>query len=312
MEAVKRSSRTGLIALALAGLVLVVAIAFAAFRSVGPDKSAEPAVAAAMPGQPDTVTTLQERARAEPGNADTWLQLGRAQADLGHYKDAADAYAQGARLAPNRADLWSAFGEASVMASPDDPMPHEALAAFRKAVAIDPKDPRARYFIAVARDLGGDHAGAITDLLTLLQDTPPGAPWEQDLRRTIEQIGKINKIDVAQRLAAVKQPGGHPLLPDASTATAAIPGPSPEQMQAASALPPSQQNAMIENMVGSLEARLKANPSNVDGWVMLMRSRMTLGQTAKAAAARKAALAANPGAKAMIDAEAKMLGVPVE
>ncbi|MFX7549094.1 hypothetical protein ABTJ50_22380, partial [Acinetobacter baumannii] len=77
------------------------------------------------------------------------------------------------------------------------------LNAFRRAVAIDPKDPRARYFLAVARDLKGEHRGAIDDWLALLKDTPPGAPWEADLRRTIEQVGKINHIDVAQQLSAI-------------------------------------------------------------------------------------------------------------
>jgi cytochrome c-type biogenesis protein CcmH len=67
---------------------------------------------------------------------------------------------------------------------------------------------------------------------------------------------------------------------------------------------------MIEGMVNGLEAKLKANPGNVDGWIMLMRSRMTLGETAKAVAARDTALAANPGAAGRIKGAAVTLGVP--
>ncbi|GAA0326518.1 hypothetical protein GCM10009087_41040 [Sphingomonas oligophenolica] len=310
MERAKHSSRAGLIVLVLAALVLVVSVSVAALRGTKSEKSAISSSAAPAPDQPATIATLQERTRTEPNNAEAWLRLGQAQADAGDYKAAADAYDRGTRLAPRRADLWSAYGEARVLASTGDPMPPQALAAFRKAVAIDPKDPRARYFIAVARDLSGDHEGAISDWLALLHETPPGAPWERDLRRTIEQVGKINKIDVAARLAAVTQPAAHALMPDGSTAAAAIPGPSPEQMRAASALPPDQQDAMIQGMVGKLEAKLRADPSDVEGWIMLMRSRMTLGETAKAMAARKAAIAANPGAKARIEAEAGTLGVP--
>ena len=301
-----------MIVLVLAALALVVSVSVAALRGAKSEKSAMSSDSAPAPEQPATIASLQERTRADPNNADAWLRLGQAEADTGDYKAAADAYDHGTKLAPARADLWSAYGEARVMANPDDPMPPEALAAFRKAVAIDPKDPRARYFVAVARDLTGDHEGAIGDWLALLHETPPGAPWERDLRRTIEQVGKITHIDVAARLAAVTQPAAHPLIPDGSTAAAAIPGPSPEQMRAASALPPDQQDAMIQGMVGKLEARLQANPSDVEGWIMLMRSRMTLGETAKAVAARKAAIAANPGAKARIEAEAATLGVPAE
>jgi cytochrome c-type biogenesis protein CcmH len=80
-------------------------------------------------------------------------------------------------------------------------------------------------------------------------------------------------------------------------------------MRAAATLPPHQQDAMVQTMVASLEAKLAANPGNVDGWIMLMRSRMTLGEAAKASAALKAAVAANPGEAARLQAEAAALGV---
>src|SRR3546814_5738329 len=65
----------------------------------------------------------------------------------------------------------------------------------------DLKEPRARYFLAVKKDLAGEHRGAIDDWFALLADTPQGAPWEPDLRRTIEQVGAIHKIEVKSRLA---------------------------------------------------------------------------------------------------------------
>src|SRR3546814_13735751 len=83
-------------------------------------------------------------------------------------------------------------------------MPPAALEAFEKAIAVDPREPRARYFLAVKKDLAGDHKGAIDDWFALLADTPQGAPWEPDLRRTIEQVGAIHKIAVADRLARTR------------------------------------------------------------------------------------------------------------
>ncbi|MFA6114926.1 MAG: tetratricopeptide repeat protein [Sphingomonas sp.] len=309
MEPAKQKSRTGLILLVFAGLILVAAVSWAAFRGADSEKNTASPAASPLPGQPANLATIEERTRAEPGNPDAWLALGQAQFDAGRFAEAARAYERGTAFAGGRADIWSALGEARVMASADSPMPAAALADFRKAAAIDPKDPRARYFLAVARDLAGDHRGAIGDWFALLQDTPPGAPWEQDLRRTIEQVGKINTIEVAERLAAVKQPAPHPLVPGGSTATAPIPGPNAEQMRTAAALPPHEQDAMVQNMVAGLEAKLQANPGNVDGWIMLMRSRMTLGESARASAALKAAVAANPGDTARLRAEAAALGV---
>lgn len=51
------------------------------------------------------------------------------------------------------------------------------------------------------------------------------------------------------------------------------------------ALPPEQQAAAIENMVSKLAARLKADPSDADGWRMLARSNSVLGRIEETAAA---------------------------
>jgi cytochrome c-type biogenesis protein CcmH len=74
-------------------------------------------------------------------------------------------------------------------------------------------------------------------------------------------------------------------------------------------LKPSDQRQMAEGMVAQLEARLQTEPRNLDGWVMLIRSRMTLGEPAKAKAALEAAVKANPGAAAQLREQASALGV---
>jgi cytochrome c-type biogenesis protein CcmH len=256
-------------------------------------------------GSADPLAALEADAKANPDNAAGWQRLGFAYFDAGRYADAARAYGKATEAAPRNAVLWSSLGEALVMASEDNPMPTRALVAFRKAAELDPKDPRARYFLAVSRDLQGNHKGAIDDWLALLADTPPGAPWEADLKRTIEQVGKINDIEVASRMAAItqKQPTAtHP-------AFGAIPGPSKEQLAAAGSIPPGEQRAMAEGMVARLESKLASDPKNVDGWIMLMRSRKTLGQDAAATKALEQAVAANPSRKAELEQAAGQLGV---
>lgn len=296
------TNRTILIA---AFVLLAAAVGYAIWRDSTPS-AADPAPQAAAPS--DQLAALEARTRSEPDSAEAWTALGAARFDLGDFKGAATAYEKGVAIAPESAGLWSALGEARVMASDRDPMPANALEAFQKAIALDAKDPRARYFMAVKKDIGGDHKGALDDWFALLADTPQGAPWEADLRRTIEQVGQIHKIDVAARLAATK---ARALTADEMPVAArAIPGPSRSEMEAASQLPKGQQDAMIEGMVSGLEAKLKADPTNVDRWIMLMRSRMTLGETAKAAQALKDGIAANPGAAGRLKAQAQLLGVP--
>ena len=297
-------SRTNLAILALAAAALAGAIGY----SQWPDGDAPTPAAMPNTAPGDSLSALEAAARANPDSVDAWQALGAAMFDLNRFADAAAAFEKAANLAPRTAVLWSALGEARLMASESDPMPPAALAAFRKAATIDPKDPRTRYFLAVKRDIDGDHAGAINDWFALLADTPAGAPWEADLRRTIEQVGQIHKIEVASRLVATKPRAL--TAAELPVAARAIPGPSRADMEAASQLPKGQQDAMINSMVAGLEDKLKANPANVDGWIMLMRSRMTLGESAKASVALKSAIAANPGAAARLRAQAELLGVP--
>lgn len=300
--------RAGVLAL---GVALAAVVAALAWRGSSGDAAPTPDVHASE--EAGSIAALEARVAANPDDGTAWQALGFARYAEHRYDAAAQAYARAAALDPSNAVLFSALGEARVMASARDPMPPAALDAFRTALARDPKDPRARYFLAVKRDLDGEHAGAVADWLALLRDTPPGAPWEGDLKRTISQVGKINAIDTAPRIAAAEaaQKAAFPeaMAAPALTAGQGIPGPSQEQLQAASGMTPGQQREMAEGMVASLEAKLRANPSNVDGWVMLMRSRQTLGQTERARKALADAKAANPSAAARLDAEAGVLGL---
>ncbi|MFN7028435.1 MAG: hypothetical protein ACK4PC_03625 [Sphingopyxis sp.] len=306
-EAAKRGmTGTNRAILIAAFILLAAAIGYAIWRDRAPAAADLAAQTSATPS--DQLAALEARTRSEPSSAEAWTALGAARFDLSLFAGAAAAYEKATALSPESAGLWSALGEARVMGSDSDPMPAAALAAFDKAIALDARDPRARYFLAVKKDIGGDHRGAINDWFALLADTPQGAPWEADLRRTIEQVGAIHKIDVASRLASTQ---ARPLTADEMPVAArAIPGPSRSDMEAASQLPKGQQDQMIQGMVDGLETKLKANPADVDRWIMLMRSRMTLGETAKAAQALKDGIAANPAAAGRLKAQAQLLGVP--
>lgn len=293
------TSFVGRIALIVAGLAAAFAVGFAISRNQDGDPPSVDAVA-----EVQTIASLEQRAAANPQDAKAWQDLGLAYFGESRFTDAARAYEKAIAIDPGDALTWSALGEARVMASERDPMPGPALDAFRRAIALDAKDPRARYFLAVKRDLDGDHAGAVADWLALLAETPEGAPWREDLVRTIEQVGKINKLDVAGRLAAAGAKS--PKLPAAARA---IPGPSAQDLATASQIPPGEQRKMAEDMVARLENRLKTDPANVDGWLMLIRSRATLDQADKAARAVKDAVAANPASAGEIRRQAAALGV---
>ena len=248
------------------------------------------------------VSRAQRGADTSSPAAKDWRVVGWAYAQSGDAAASAGAYRKATEIEPGNAENWSSFGE-SLQTGSTNVVP-EAEAAFRKALALDASDPRARYFLAVEKDLKGDHKGAVDDWLALLKDTPPGAPWEADLRRTIAQTAQRNNIQVAGRM---------PPPASGTPATAGIPGPTPEQLAAASSIPPSQQDEMVQGMVARLAARLKANPKDADGWIRLIRSRMVLGQKDQARDALKDGLAAFAGdsaAQARLNSAAAELGVP--
>lgn len=295
----------------LGGAVLLAAgsIGYNIYESSG---DAPPAAAA---GAPPSIEQLRAAAEGSTDDAGPWGDLAYAYFQQGEFAEAAAAYRRAVAIAPDNAVLWSVLGESLVLASSRDPLPPEALAAFEKALTLDADDPRARYFMAVKLDIAKDHDGAIAAWLDLLADSPQGAPWEADLVRTIQQVGQINQIDVSARLAKVQANRTPPLLAPGSgsvagaAASPSLRGPSAADVAAASTMPPGEQRTMIEGMVAQLEGRLQGEPKNLDGWVMLIRSRMTLGEPAKAKAALEAAVKANPGSAAELRAQAAGLGV---
>jgi hypothetical protein len=132
------------IILIVAGLIALVSAAIAISRTWGGDSGDSPA-------------------------AKDWRVVGWAYAESGNAAEAASAYRKAAAIEPDNAENWSSLGEALQSASRS--VVPEAAAAFRKALELDPRDPRARYFLAVQKDLGGDPKGAVEDWLALLKDT---------------------------------------------------------------------------------------------------------------------------------------------
>lgn len=248
---------------------------------------------------------LEAQLQREPGNPEGWRMLGWSYLQTGRNAEAAEAYGKAAALEPGNADYLSAQGEATVLAA-DGQVTPAAQAIFRRTLAAAPDDPRARYYLAVAKDQAGDRDGAMNDWIALLRSAPPDAPWAGEVRGFVERIAAERGIDISRR------------LPAAPAAVAEAPmaprGPTAEQMAQAQSMAPGDRQAMIEGMVAGLAERLKANPRDRAGWERLLRARMVLGQSQQAAAdyrAARAALSASPGEQQALRDTAVQLGVPV-
>ncbi|RVT94501.1 tetratricopeptide repeat protein [Sphingomonas crocodyli] len=315
----------GRVALLLAALIAVVAVGITQYRkykSADPETSTDSSAPAGPVADVATmIASLEKRLQSNPNDAEGWNMLGWSYYSTGRYADSAAAYRHAIDIDPKNATYWSALGEVEVLSGPGGITP-KATEAFGKALAIDPKDFRARYFMGVKKDQDGKHQEAIDDWIALVQEAPAGAPWEDAVRDLIDKASKEHKIDVAGRVPPKRVApmadvgggmGGMPVTGSgAQVATDGIPGPSAGDMQAAAGMTTGQQNEMIAGMVGRLAARLKANPKDGDGWIRLMRARMVLNDPAaarQALADGKAAFAGDKAELARLDEAAKALGV---
>ncbi|MGZ8349334.1 MAG: TPR domain-containing protein [Allosphingosinicella sp.] len=299
------------IVLGLAGFLALGAVVIAATRS---DDTADPApagnVQAAAPGQQpgtidDVVASLNPQLREDPDNHSNWFLLGMAYRGSERFAEAERAFRRAMELAPRNADYTAHVAEALLLQGADTPPP-EAEQLFRRALELQPGNPQARYYLATLKDLRGDHRSAVDELVALLREAPPGAVWEPQVREAVTRIAQGNDIDLTGRLPPPRPAPG-------STATAGIPGPTREQMESARAIPPSQQNEMVQGMVEGLANRLRQNPRDADGWIRLMRSRMVLQEPDAAREALRSGLTAfadDAATQARLRTAAQELGVP--
>jgi cytochrome c-type biogenesis protein CcmH len=265
------------------------------------------------------VGVLETKVAGDAQNPEGWRMLGWAYFQTERFADAATAYGKAVALRPDGEGYQSAYGEALTLAADGNVTP-AARAAFDKAVARDGNDARARYFVGVAKQQGGDAKGAVEDWLALLADSTGDAPWVPQLRSMITAAGREAGIDVAARLAAIKPlaSGGAAVAPPPMpglagvAAGAAEPGPSADQVAGAAGMAPADRQAMIATMVDGLAKRLAANPKDEAGWIRLMRSRQVLGDLAAANTAKADALRAfadDAAATARIKAAAGEMGL---
>jgi cytochrome c-type biogenesis protein CcmH len=310
----KRGISSATVALGAAAILAVAAVGIAIFR---PDDRTEPTIgnSTAPPGQApsidDAIATLQQEVRRDPDDHEKWFLLAMAQREVGRFAEAEHAFRRAMQLDPQDPKYHTYLGEAMLLQGGRDPPAEtreEAERLFRRALELQPGNAAARFYLATLKDLRGDHRTAVNELLQLLREAPADAPWEGQVREAVTAIAARRQIDISGRLPPPRQPAA-----PTGTATAAIPGPTREQMEAARAIPPGEQDAMVRAMVDRLANRLRQNPRDADGWIRLMRSRMVLGDSNAAREALHSGLAAFPDdatTQQRLRTAASELGVP--
>jgi cytochrome c-type biogenesis protein CcmH len=227
------------------------------------------------------VKQVEAHLASNPNDGAGWEVVAPVYMRLGRFDDAAEAWRKTIALKGDSAERESALGEALV-ATANGVVSDEALAAFQKAVAADPHEPKASYFIGLADEQAGRREAAVAKWRALLDSAPPDAPWAGFVRESLARAG------------AEPNP--------AATVSGNAGGGANE----------AQRTDMVRGMVQRLADRLHTGGGSVDEWLRLVQAYIVLGDRDKAkdaAADAKRALSEHPDEIKRIDDLTKVLGL---
>jgi cytochrome c-type biogenesis protein CcmH len=209
------------------------------------------------------IAKVEAHLERNPNDARGWEVLAPVYLRLGRFDDAVKARRNALHLGGETAQRQADLGEALVAAA-NGIVTVEAKQAFDRAVALDPADPKSRFYVGLAAQQDGDTAKAAGIWQALLKDAPADAPWAATVRQALAGIGRA---------------------PTESPAIAGTAAPSADDFAAASNMSEAQRGEMVRGMVARLADRLKQDGSDVEGWLRLVRAYMVLDERDKAAQA---------------------------
>ena len=135
---------------------------------------------------------LIKRVREHPDDEQAWVYLTRIYVTAGDAEQAAGAFGRAVLAARKHGtetpDLDDAYGELLVRAAGGQ-VPPGAVGAFTAALAADPKNAPARYYLGMAALQGGDRAKAQAYWQALLEDVPANTPLHSELVARLASLG---------------------------------------------------------------------------------------------------------------------------
>ncbi|PIE08674.1 MAG: c-type cytochrome biogenesis protein CcmI [Rhodobacterales bacterium] len=233
------------------------------------------------------IQLMTRRTAENPESFEDWWVLATSYAEIGDNAAAAEAYRHAAELEPDEPGVQAAYGEALVLAN-GNKVPAAARIIFETVLTETP-DPRARYYVALAKAQAQDFAGALDDWLRLKQDSPADAPYMALLRRDIVNMVRFLGRDLTE------------VLPDATEAEIAAAGGASE-------------GEVGEARIAELEAQLAENPLDHAAWIELATRLARAGDNDRAASVLTQGAAHFTGApfvQEKFDAAAVMLGMDI-
>ena len=224
-----------------------------------------------------------EQLKDRPNDLRGWTLYAKSLVRARRFAEGETAYRRATKIAPSDAELRSRLAEAQIFATNGMVTP-EARETLDKTLAIDPKEPRALFYMGLAESQAGRIDQAMAIWIGLEADSSPEAPWRAILSERIAKLAAQSNISPDQlaerrKTAGVKAPS--PTAPTNQVAQGPR-GPTTDDVKAAQSMSASDRMDMIRGMVAGLAERLENEPDDIDGWQRLARSYGVLGETKKA------------------------------
>lgn len=197
------------VGLPLAGSVLALTLmTFALYQWVGTPEALRSAEVDNPQNLDEAIARLQAELERNPNQPEGWALLGRSQATLGRPAEAREAYARAVALAPDEPALLVDAAEARALADPQRRFDEQAVTWLQHALAVQPGQPRATWFLGVWQRQSGSPAEAAATWETLL-----GSVDEATARSLRTQIDEA-RADAGQApLAAAPSAAAPPVAP---------------------------------------------------------------------------------------------------
>jgi cytochrome c-type biogenesis protein CcmH len=287
------SRRAALVA-ALAAIVLVPAISVPLYLRLGKAEMPDMPLTARLDSAPaagdlaGAVARIEQHLREHPEDGQGFEVVAPYYLRTGRGEEAVAAYEKALKLLGPTAKRHATLGQARMIVA-QGKVSAEARKDFEAALALDPEDPMARFYLAIGAEQAGETDKAIAMLRAMEADAPADAPYLSAVK---------------DRLAKLR---GEP-----APAPPVAQGPGSEQGKAIAAMPTQQRDAAIRGMVDRLAARLQTKGDDVEGWLRLIRAYSVLSEPEKAKKAlddARRALAGKDSEAARIDELAKELNI---
>ncbi|MGR8930637.1 MAG: c-type cytochrome biogenesis protein CcmI [Gammaproteobacteria bacterium] len=149
------------------------------------------------------VAKLEQRLKAQPGDLEGWMMLGRSFSYMQQYQKAADAFAELYRRQPENLEAMMQYANNLAMAR-NGRMAGEPAELITKVLERDPGNPNALWLAGMAKAEAGDYAEAAEYWQKLLAVLPPDSESRPQVQQTLDALKQeMNKSDAGAPSVAI-------------------------------------------------------------------------------------------------------------